>query len=234
MLVLGFAGSARAEHWADGNPPALRATGTSRLLTRNHEVSVSAGINGLLIGSGAPRPLLLGIGYEEHAGEVVSTLLFGLPKLLGVSSGEIPTRGGFASYLRVEGFLPIGSEYARGFGFGVGGSFKVGRLARRPVIVQFGVRVAFLSDGAEVERMAAVDAMVLRVHAPITRSLAVSLGFEGNLFALVNVGRIKEWWRPSPVTLGFHWDVLRWLFVAGEVQAVVTDVGGRVQGGLRF
>ena len=79
-----------------------------------------------------------------------------------------------------------------------------------------------------------MDALILRIHAPIVRSVSVFLGFELNVYAIMNLGEIKKWWRPSPLSLGVHWDILRWVFVAGEVNAVVTDIAGRMSGGVRF
>ncbi len=216
--------------------PAVRAddgVGTRRLFTPSHELGVVGGSTGLLIGAGAPRPSLVGVSYEENAGVVGEFLVYGLARLLHLSSAS-PSheRRTFSTHLSLRGYFPVGEGYASGGEVSFGGNlrlFEVQELG--PMALSFAVRIGFLSDGA---RQAAMDALTLRMHAPVFAEVSMFMQFDANLYALIDSEKIRQWWRPSPLTLGFQYDVSRLLWLRAEGSFVFRDVAGQVSGGLRL
>lgn len=207
--------------------------GTRRLFTPGHELGVVGGTTGLLIGAGAPRPSLVGVTYEENAGVVGEFLVYGLARLLGLTSGSHSTdRRTFTTHVAVRGYFPAGDGFAGGGEFSFGGNVRLFEVQEfGPMALSFAVRVGFLAEGS---RQAAMDALTLRMHAPVFAEVSMFMQFDANLYALLDSEKIRKWWRPSPVTLGFQYDVTRMLWLRAEGSFVFRDVAGQLSGGLRI
>lgn len=217
-------GIAAAEERARGDH------GAYRYFVPSHEASALYGATGLLVGSDA-HPQLLGVGYEEHAGLLGEGIAYDLPRLVGIQSGGRPRRSQFGTYVDLRAYLPLNEDFAYGGEGTLGMSFRVGRFGHRgPFSLLVALRIGFLSHAG---KQAAMDAISVRFVSPITRHASAWVQFDANLYAVLPYGRIAEWYRPSPLTVGAQYD-LDEVFVAGEAAFVWKDATWAVRAGRRF
>lgn len=204
--------------------------GSQRFFSPSHEASALYGATGLLVGSDA-HPQLVGVGYEEHAGFLGEGLAYDLPRAAGIQSGARPRRRDFGTYVDLRAYLPLNEDFAYGGEGTLGMSFRVGSLRRQgPFALLVGLRIGFLNHGG---KQAAMDALSLRFVSPITRHASAWVQFDANLYAVLPFGRIVEWYRPSPLTLGAQYD-LGDVFVAAEAAFVWKDATWAVRAGRRL
>ncbi len=248
--------------------PSRGTVGTERFLRPSHELGVFYGAGGLLALEGVSRQAqLTGFHYAESEGELAEALLFGVPRAIGLEDTYHPGRygsQGLSTWLSLDVYVPglFGSfdhrAWSRGFDVAFGGTVRAGKGDLGPTLFQFGVRIAFLwatvpfrqgeappghdapgSPGEHREdALTAMDALSLRLHTPLTRSLSAFVHWDANLYALF--GFMKQWARPSPATLGVQWDsgcdvYARWEITFNTLGALGGDgVGMRGGLGARF
>jgi len=245
------------------DPPRV---GTRRFFLPYHEFGTFYGVGGLLARDGESRyPQLVGFHYGENEGELGEALVFGVPRLLGIHDDYRRGRSDtFGMWLSMDAVVPgmfgrfEDRAFTRGFDFAFGLSTRTSRSSNGPSLLQIGVRIAFLwadvpfqegalppgidapsTPGEHREKLlAAMDALSIRFHKPLSRSISGFAQWDGNLYALFRMGDFKKWLRPSPFTFGLHWDIEREVYVRAEM-SINTFGGDRALGtraslGIRF